>query len=122
MATPTLTENQVTLRAAVTEHYLETGKAADTSQLSERLTWSAAKVRRVLADGLDGVWSEDERRASYSRNYRSEQSGTHRVVVYGPTLDHLRSLLLEARKQASHSEGTAYAPDGTNRLVTIPSR
>lgn len=98
MTTTTLTENQIALRTAVTEHYLETGESADAATLAERLGWSATKVRRVMADGIDGVYSDEDRRASYSRNFRNYQSGAHRVMVYLPARGYLRTLLLEARK------------------------
>jgi hypothetical protein len=120
--TTTLTENETALRAAVTEHYLETNKPVDAAQLAERLGWAPAKIRRIMADGLAGVSSETEMRASYSKNYRGFQSGAHKVAVYYPTISHLRTLVLEARKPSPVAEGTAFAPDGTIRRVTIPSR
>ena len=92
------------VKTAVVEAFLETGKSLDANEIATRLDWSVSKVRRIMADAhgcVDGLVVTEEHRPSYSRNYASMQSGSHKVWVYEPTLATLRAMINELRKAAN---------------------
>jgi hypothetical protein len=94
-------QNELSIRDAVTEHYLATGKPADTKELADCLGWSVTKVRRIINDECHGAAVGtnpcQETRESYSMSYGNIATGGHRVWVYYPTLWHLRDLVLNAK-------------------------
>lgn len=97
-------EQELALKNAVVEGYLETGKEQTVAQIAERLGWSTSKVYKVLRDSHGaphGVEVRESRSESYSTSYRSFQSGSHKIYVYTPSLSTLRQLILDARKPAS---------------------
>lgn len=100
-----LTPNELSIRDAVTEHYLETCKPADAKDIAERLGWSVGKVRRIIGDechgAAEGTLASQEHRESHSRSHRMIAVGAHRVWVYYPALIHLRAMLLAAREAAA---------------------
>lgn len=95
--------NEFAIRNAVVEGYLETGKCLDAKDIAARLKWSESKVRRVLdeAHGApNGIMASQDHRESFSKYYRSFQSGAHKVWVYAPALWLLRDML-NAERQAN---------------------
>ena len=97
-------EQELALKNAVVEGYLETGKEQTAVQIAERLGWSPSKVYKVLraAHGApQGVEVRESRSESYSTSYRGFQSGSHKVYVYTPSLSTLRQVILDARKPSS---------------------
>jgi len=81
----------------VVQHFIATGNDLTAAEIAETSGHSIASVRRVLASTggcPKGLTTYQEHRPSFSRNYRSFASGSHRVWVYGPTRATLREKLL----------------------------
>lgn len=92
-------QNEVTLRDAIVEGYLETGKALDAQAIADRVKWSATKVRRVLdeAHGApDGIHPfQDYRDTATNHGLR----GGHYVWVYTPATWLLRDMVNKLRAE-----------------------
>lgn len=98
MTTKPLTLNQTILRDAIVAHYIETGRYCTTAEIATKLAWSKSKVRELLGRQRDdaplaGLGTAVRRVAGVTRS--------HIVTVYGPTLAHLRSLLIQAMLSAT---------------------
>jgi hypothetical protein len=97
-------EQELEMKNAIIEGYLETGVPLAAAQIAERLKWSKSKVYKVLSNTYgapEGIDCIEDREASYSTNYRGQQSGSHKVWKYAPSLSTLRQVILDARKAAS---------------------
>ena len=86
----------------VFDQFLETGKCASVKELA---TFSGDKeqdVRRAARKHFDGistdVTSQDEYRISYSNHYKCITTGMHKVVVYAPSKEYLRKIILGETK------------------------
>jgi len=79
MTTTLLTPNQITLRAAIVAHYLETGHDCTVKEIAAKLAWSESKVRNALNNEhgfcLPGLRPDDETRTSYSTHYKMFSQG-----------------------------------------------
>lgn len=98
-----MTKPLTTLAAAVTEAYLETGKAQTAEDLAARLAWTPQAVRRrmVTSSGalIEGVaYGPVQERQTVSRNYPGFETGRfYTVKTYLPTLWRLRSEVIGLR-------------------------
>jgi len=98
-----LDERGEQIRKAVTEAYLETGKALDVPAIAQRLGWSESKVRRVLDEhrgAPDGIAAMQDFRES-TKNF---VGGGRKVWVYTPAPWYLRELILGLRGAPEESE------------------
>lgn len=91
--------NASTIKEWVTNHFLETGKAADVATIATGIALSESTVRKVLAAAggcIQGLACEQESRPSHDTNFGGV-SGSHKVWTYRPSLETLRLLILAER-------------------------
>lgn len=93
-----LEDKQAILRL-VTDRFIAEGRDSTVAEIAARLCWGESRVRKLLARPLEGLRVGQESRPSHSRDYPGMEAGTHRVWVYGPTREHLSSLLLAAARR-----------------------
>lgn len=92
------------LSELITNAYIADGKDHTVAELAEFGNVSQAAIRKALTACnyfIPNVCFSTEMRASYSKDYPAFQSGSHKVVVYGPTREHLRTLLMASRTVAA---------------------
>ncbi len=97
-----MSESEQLLVAAVVEMFLDDGEDHTIKEIAAKLGWTESRVRKIISDAHgcpEGLHTREETRTSYSTNYRFMASGAHKVWVYGPSREYLRSLL-NARKDA----------------------
>lgn len=82
---------------AVVALYLETGNDQTIKEIAAKMGLSEGSVRAALGDLPDELYCRDDVRQSFSKDYRMFTSGAHKVSVYGPTRDALRTMLLKAK-------------------------
>jgi hypothetical protein len=91
-------EDVTDVTAWVTERFIAEDKESTVADIAQALVMSEGRVRRSLQASRDVVWSE-ERRTSYSTNYRMFESGSHKVGVWGPRRTALARIIRELRKE-----------------------
>jgi hypothetical protein len=103
-ASNTKETNEQLLRDAVVEAYLETGKAQDVKEIATRMGCSESTVRKTITKAggcVSGLRTSQQGRDSFSRDYPGSTSGAHKVWVYSPTLETLRTMVLQLRGSKS---------------------
>ena len=105
---PTPTVEQ--FRNGVTEFYIKNGFRPMMSELLRDNRWSENGTRKLLRDAggtVQGISADFDFKPSYSKNYRTMESGTHRVTVYAPCLYTLREAIVALRKTLGDAQGQA---------------
>jgi hypothetical protein len=85
---------------AVTEAFIEDGKAHTAAEIAARIGCSVAAVRATMPNGWPpaGIDHEEDSRPSYSASYRGMETGSHRVTVYQPSREAMRQAVIAVRK------------------------
>jgi hypothetical protein len=92
--------NEAAITAAITENYLETYKGVTVKEVAEKMSRSEAWVRRYIYDNgfiPDGIASGEDHRDSYSKNFSTMATGSHKVTVYEPTKKAIAEMVNAAR-------------------------
>lgn len=91
----TLEENQSTVRTAVFEHYMETGKWCDVKTIAKRCDRSESWVRRTF-DGVGTVPYIDVQKDARPSKIHGGcfEVGSHVVWVYAPSREYMRERLI----------------------------
>jgi hypothetical protein len=97
---------------AVVSAYLETGAGVTVAEIAEILKCPPLRVRarftasRGLIPGID---CREDYRPSYSRDYPSFQTGSHKVWVYSPSKSTLADIIKTLRASRAASVNSAPA-------------
>src|SRR5688572_12020102 len=111
--------DELAVRNAVVEAFLEKAEALTAPQIAERMGWSQGKIRRVLNETHGaGLSVREETRATYSRNYQDLVTGGHKVTVYQPSVYLLRDVILAERQLKAAEHGTEAAADAAEPQVS----
>lgn len=84
------------IRTAVREHFINSGEYPTAQEIADAIGASPSSVRKY-ADDVCGIVRQHQDRTTYSRDYPSMEHGVVRIVVYAPTMDEMRQMVIEER-------------------------
>jgi hypothetical protein len=96
---PSAFMNAETIKFWVTEHFIQTGQAVDVKAIAAGCDLSVSTIRKAMSEAhgcIPGLVCDQASRPSYEHNYGTA-NGSHRVWVYRPSLETLRTIILTER-------------------------